>query len=373
MSVKNSLGKALGTLLFIGATAAIWFWPKPAPPAAKPEPVRPVKSYIIPQEGINPTVSFAGRVDVSAKRDLSFKQTGRIESIPVTKGQEVKKGDLLAKLDASDYENNYAKAKAEYERDKISYERMHQAALTSAVSAEDVNQAEARMKLSESNLKLSKRALEETVLYAPYDGVIADVPAEELDMVDPSVIVLKIQDMSTVKINAAFPEYYVIRVPQMEFAEQNDESGVYATFDSYPGRKFPVKYEEVVMVADTKTQTYTVTYTMPGVDDLLILPGMSATITVSGEAYKLLSGKTLGARQVPASAVGVDEKGGYYVWKLEEAEKGVFVAHKVPVNAERYINDFMLITGGVEPGWRIATAGVTLLTEGRKVSLFREE
>ena len=95
----------------------------------------------------------------------------------------MKKGDVLAKLDTRDYEADVAKAEAEYESRRLSYERYANALGKGGVSKDDVSRAEADFKTAKAQLAVAKKALESCTLVAPYDGMVADKYPEELDMV----------------------------------------------------------------------------------------------------------------------------------------------------------------------------------------------
>ena len=373
--MKNSLGKIIGAAVFVGAVLAIAFWPEAKVEVPEGTAIRPVRSTIVKAGARMPDIRLTGRIKATSDRTLCFKQSGRIQRIPVAAGQEIKKGDRLAWLDPLDFENDLAKAEAAEKRDRLSCERKREAAKKKAISQEEVSQAEAQLKQSEAQLALAKRALEETVLYAPFDGTVAEVPATELDMVTPSTKIVLVHDLSKVKIDVVFPETLTIAAKKIKAA--NGKSSVcalaHASFDSVPGRSFPVKFIEYVANADSKTQTYLATYEMDTPDDLLLLPGMSATLFISGDDYRYDSKTQADATTLPEAAIGVADDGSHFAWTLEEsAEKGIYVAKRRAITVSCRQNGTVTVSAGVKPGERVATAGVSVLTEDRKVRLIGE-
>lgn len=361
-------GKTMGIGLIVGVTAAVCFWPTAKAPEAALEPVRPVRSAIVRASERMPDLTFAGIVQATASRTLVFKQSGRIQRIAVAKGQDVKKGEKLAWLDSLDFQNALAQAEAAEKRDRLTFDRKSDALRKKAISQEEVSQAEAQLKQSEAALELAKRALEETVLYAPFDGTIASVPATELDMVGTANPIVKIQDTSSVNIDVSIAEKYILRREQFVDVETN--AGRTVSFDSLPGRSFPVTFKEFQASADEHTQTFIATYTMEAPKDLLLLPGMSATLTISGASYAQKGkGATEGLTIVPESAVGVASDGRHFVWLLKETEeKDVYEVRRQDVSLVRRTDEGAVVSG-LKPDLRIATAGVTLLTDGRKVTI----
>lgn len=366
-----NIGKIIGAAVFAGATAAIWLWPDSPAPKVPEETVRPVRSTVITGDSVLPELRFAGKVKAGKSRTLHFKHSGRIERIPAGKGMRVSKGEKVAWLFSEDFKNRLEEATASAERDRLSYKRVSDAAKKNAVSKEELSRSEAQLRQSEANLELAKRALEETVLVAPFDGTVADVPATELDMVSSADPILVLQNMSKIKVDVAVPETIVILQKKIRYVN-GDNCRLEVVFDSLPDRSFPVKFVEYTATADAGTQTYTATYEMDPPEDILLLPGMSATIVVPAGTYYFDQGSAETKKiDVPESAVGVDGKGGYFVWKLVK-EGDVYVAHKAAVTGCFLKGDKMRIEGGVSVGDRVATAGVAVLTEGRKVTLLND-
>ena len=373
--MKNQIGKLIGVFLFAGAVAAIEFWPEAKVEAKPDDSVRPVRSVVAEKGTRLPDLYFTGKVKADSDRTLCFKQSGRIQRIPVSAGQAIRKGDKLAWLDPLDFENDLAKAEAAATRDRQSCARKREAAKKNAISKEELSQAEAQLQVSEAQLALAKRALEDTVLLAPFDGTVAEVPATELDMVTPSTKIVLVHDLSKIKIDVVFPETMAIAAKKIKTVD--DKRSVCAMahvyFDSVPGRLFPVRFVEYVSNADAKTQTYVATYVMDAPDDLLIMPGMSATLFIRGSDYRFDSQELNDAISLPESAVAAAPDGSFFVWTLEpSAEKDVFAARRRTIEVASRNNGSVTVLKGVKSGERVATAGVSQLTEGRKVRLLAE-
>jgi len=377
MKMENIVGKVVGTVLIAGATLAVCLWPKAERKAPPPEAVRPVKSVVVTDSLSVPDLSFAATVRAENRRVMVFKQSGRIQRIPVDNGTRVKKGDKLAWLDPSDYENKLAQAKADAEKDRLTYERRKNAFKLHGVSAEEVSQAEAAMKSAVAAVSIAELALKETVLYAPFDGVVAKVIAEEHDMVNIMTglkEVLILQDDVNVKVDAIVPETVMIRWKQLKLRNSREEGNAYVTFDASPDKRHPVRFFEVEQTSEENdSKTYNVTFIMKKPDDLMIMPGMSATLTLPSCNYKLCSDVACDKIQVPEAAFGAADDGSHFVWVLEKtSDADVFVAKRRPVTCLKERGGRLVVTAGLKPGERVATSGVSLLSEGRKVSLMKD-
>ena len=368
--MKQVAGKIVGAAMFAAGVAAVCLWPKPKAEVAEDEVVRPVRSMVVSEKAKFPELRCPGRVRAGESRDMMFEVSGRLVEFKINRGDVVKKGAVLAKLDTRDYEADVAKAEAEFESRKTSYERYVSALGKGGVSKDDVSKAEAGFKTAKAQLAVAKKALESCTLVAPYDGIVADKYPEELDMVSLGQKILTLLSVDKVKFDISIPETIVIS--RRIVGELASRRG-FVVFDSLPGKEFDVKFEEATTQADSRTQTFTVTFSMPRLADYNFLPGMSVTLVVPGGDKPVEADGGDAPLSVPAVAVGADEKGGHFVWKLVKADKdGEYRAVRQPVETGWLHGTDVAVTKGLADGDRIAVAGVTILTEGRTVTLWKE-
>ena len=370
--MNNMIGKVVGGVVFAGAVAAIWLWPPRAAEPVAPEPVRPVRSIVVQDGTKMPDLEFPGVVKAGADRTLAFEVPGKILSIPVSKNQRVKKGDVIAKLDPKDFEDRVFTAKAVLDRDLESLSRYRNVS-ANAVSKETISRAEAQVKTSQASYDSAKRDLDRTVLTAPFDGVIADTFPSELDVVPVGSKIALILDTREIAVEVSLPETIVIRSKMLDTADRSTNEISRVVFDSYPGRSFPSRLDEFTAIADSRTQIYKTTFKLANVPELMLLPGMSATVFVNGKDYVYSDAEQRPSVVVPGAAVAVDEKGGYFVWKLlPTADEGIFEVRKTPFEVASRVGTDVVVRTGVKPGDRIATAGVSVLSEGRRVTLLKD-
>ena len=370
--MKIGAGKIIGVAMFAAGVAAVWFWPKPKTEVAADEVVRPVRSMVVSGKAKFPELRCPGRVRAGESRDMMFEVPGRLVEFKLNRGDRVKKGDVLAKLDTRDYEADVARAEAGFESKKLSYERYSNALGKGGVSKDDVSKAEADFKTARANLAIAKKALESCTLVAPYDGVVADKYPEELDMISPGQKILTLLSVDKVKFDITVPETLVI---SHRIVDEMANRRHFVVFDSLPGKEFDVRYEEATTQADSKTQTFTLTFSMPTpAADYHFLPGMSVTLVATEkEKGKKADGEADMPFSVPTVAVGADERGGHFVWKLVKTEKdGEYKTVRQPVETGRLHGTNIAVKKGLAAGDRIAIAGVSILTEGRIVTLWKE-
>ena len=371
--MKIGAGKVVGAAMLAAGIAAIWLWPKGGAKAPEESVVRPVRSMVVSDRVSLPELRFPGKVKAGESRDLSFEVPGRLLKIVADKGRRVKKGDVLAKLDARDFEADAAKAEAEHERAGITLERMRNAAKTGGVSKEEVSKAETAVKTSAAQLAIARKALESCVMKAPYDGQVADTYPSDLDMVASGQKILTLQNTDIVKFDVSIPETMVI---DRRFVSELKGRRYFVVFDALPKNAFDVRFDEFTSVADDRTQTFTATFSMPAREEFVILPGMSVTLVIAGGEKKKSDGGDRGIEfpfAVPTVAVGSDETGAHFVWKLVKSDKeGEYKTVRQKVETGRLFGTNLAVKSGLARGDRIAVAGVTILTEGQTVTLYGE-
>ena len=368
--MKISTGKIIGAAMFAAGVAAIWLWPKPKAEAVEETVVRPVRSMVVSERASIPELRCPGRVKAGSSRDLMFEVSGRLVKFDVDKGQLVKKGDVLAKLDTRDYEADVAKAEAEFESKRLSYERYSRALGKGGVSKDDVTKAEADYKTAKAQLAVAKKALDGCTLVAPFDGLVADTYPDTLDMISVGQKILTLLNYDKVKFDITVPETLIISSKILEIMRDRRH---YVVFDSLPGKEFDVTYEEITTQADSKTQTFKITFSMPTPKDYHLLPGMSVTLVIAGGDKGEDDKNVFASFAVPTVAVGADATGSHFVWKLVKAEKdGEYKTVKQVVEIGDTLGTDVEIVKGLAEGDRIAVAGVTILTEGRVVTLWKE-
>lgn len=350
----------LGLVFIIGGIGAVFFvdWDKGEQEEAAP--VRPLKMFRVGEPLSNPIRKYPGSITAIEKVTLAFQVDGPLIELPIRKGQDVKKGDLLARIDPRDFENRLAAAKAEREQAFTQLQRVTRASQSGAVSQTDLTNAQAAYEQAQANLEIAKKALEDTRLPAPFDGVIANIFVDNYENVQAKQEIVTIQKSSTLLIVVNVPEERIVRI--RKGAATNRFTAV---FDSLPDREFDVQVYEYALEADPATQTYLITFSMPAPEDVTLLPGMTATIWEHSPVSE--QGKII---LVPIDAVPVDEKGQYYVWKVRKENDDVFSVIRQHVEVGTVEGDSIQILSGLAEGEMIAANGAHTLQEGQKVREF---
>ena len=149
--------------------------------------------------------------------------------------------------------------------------------------------------------------LEDSTLRAPYDGVIAQRFVEERQNIRAKEPVVQFQDVDEIDIAVDVPE--TVMAADIRSA---DIVQMVAEFSGAPGLQFPVRIKEIAQVADPMTQTFQVRVAMKSPPGMNVLPGMTATVTLTYRRASILGERIL----VPISAVFKDAAGEQVAWVI---------------------------------------------------------
>lgn len=360
--IKRWVGIALGTaLVAAGVLAAVLLsHPKPRPLARVP--VRPVKTMVV-GEAVPATVhNYPGKVQATQRVVMSFDVPGAVESLPVIDGQKVSKGEVLARLDPRDYQNTFDARKAVEGERRVNMERDKELLAKKVISPSEYDASVAGYEVARSGSAIAQKALEDTVLHAPFDGVVAYTIVRQYQKVTAKEPILSVQDLSTLEVVVYVPEQVIIEGPGLI-----DRAKIVATFDQVPGREFPMTVKEHAMEADRATLTYRVTLQMPAPKDVSILPGMSATVNVS--IPPSLQRDASEGYMLPLTAVPADGHKQFYVWLVEPAQNDLYTVKRQDVTVGPMTKSEVIVTKGVSRGQRVVTLGAHLLENGQQVRL----
>ena len=223
-----------------------------------------------------------------------------------------------------------------------------------AARQEEIEAQQGQVRSLEGRLEEAKVQLEDTILRAPYNGVIARRLVDEGEAVTPNKPVVQFQNTDEIDI--------VVDVPEAVMAagfRPGNIAGMAAEFSHAPGLQFPVRIKELAQVADPSTQTFQVRFSMRAPRQTTILPGMTATVAVTFRRPRTQEIRTF----VPISAVTRQDTGQQVVWVLGADA----TARRRVVNIGEVKDGRVEIVRGLRWGERIAVAGATYLRDGMKV------
>jgi HlyD family secretion protein len=277
----------------------------------RPEPV-PVTVYAVDRGRVEDTVvnSRAGTVESRLRAKMSPSLAGRVTAIPVKKGNRVKKGQVLLRLDDSEYtaqvtlaarsrdayaaaakeaclgadqaERDLKRAEGLAEHNLLSQESLEAARTKHETAVAACDAARERTHQGQAALDAARATLDKTIMVAPFDGVVLDVTTEVGEWISPSppgVFIPPVMDLIA-------PESLYVSAPIDEADIARVELGLPAriTMDAFPDRSFPGHVSYIASYVEAQ-QEQNRTLPVEAVFDQQdlprnLLPGISADIEI---------------------------------------------------------------------------------------------
>ena len=352
----NKFSLTLTVFLFVLLTACS----KPEPPPL-PEVARPAKLFTVVGPNEMMMRSFPGEVQASDEANMAFRVSGKLVEFPANRGILVKQGDLLARLDPSDYQATVNQAQAQYDLAVAQFKRASELVDRQLVSRAEYDQREALMKVRKSNLDQAQNNLDYTRLIAPFDGVVARRMAENFENVTTGQVVLILQTKQMIDVIVDIPESIVARIERV--TSQRDPKPVQVRFGSNSDHTYTAEYKEHETNADPATLTFKVTFSLPAPEDLNVLPGMSATVIA--DLSGLFSEDTA-VTLVPIEAVfsAEDEPLDADLRQVWVVDPDSMRTSRRDVKVGQLTGQNIAILEGLESGELIVAAGVNAVQEG---------
>ena len=252
-----------------------------------------VRRDVQPSSG-TPILTASGYVVARRKAVVSAKIQGRLSDLRVEEGSVVREGEVLARLESTDYEASVARARAAVERaeaDLAEYARQLRLATDLAtqriVAVDQRDAAQGRVRIAEAavsqakaDLAFAEAQLQNTVIRAPFGGVVVKKMAEVGESVAPippgvnistsSGAIVALADLATLEVEADVAEANVAKVANGQPAE--------VTVEAIPDRRYKAVLRQVIPTADRTKATVMVKVTILDKDKDL-KPEMSAKVT----------------------------------------------------------------------------------------------
>ncbi len=332
-------------------------------PVERAEVARPIKMMSIGEGVGNRTLEIPGSVAAAQSAELSFEVSGRMLARIVEEGQGVEAGEIVAKLDPRDYVAQRNGARARRDTAKADYDRYRKAFEKNAVTEQLVSRSKGQLDISQAELDIAEKALQDTELRAPFDGRIVRRLVDDFANVRLKEPVLVLQDESSLELRVAVAERDWTRgeagISADEMTRRINPRVEVAT---HRGRFFPAHVKALSNSADPVTRTYAVTFGFDSPTDVNVSPGMTGKVIVDLYAENRAMGDA--PVSVPSSAVVADEEGNPYVWMVNPSTMRVA---KRAVELGELSGAAVPILNGLTVGDVVVVSGVNSLTDSMLV------
>ncbi|NDV52730.1 efflux RND transporter periplasmic adaptor subunit [Salipiger sp. PrR003] len=325
------------------------------PAAHAQDAPRLAKIIELSQDDTGLSRQFFGRVAARETVDLAFQVGGQIVDFPVGEGQELASGDLIARLDQEPFELALDRARSQQAQANRNLQRLEQLQ-GSAVSQVSVDDARTEAELAAISVRDAERALEETTLMAPFDALTASTSTSNFTTIAAGAPVVRLHDMSEIRIEINVPEILV------QMAGKTQDFELWAEFPT-DDQRYPLEIREFSAETSVTGQTYRVTLGLEPPEDRVILPGSSASVTVSLPGHENYI-------TIPSSAIVTANDGTPQAMLFEPVGATEGTVRLVGIQIEGGEDGTVSVISGLEPGQEIVASGAAILDDGETVRRF---
>ena len=332
-------------------------------------------------------LNATGYAVAQRKAAVSSKATGRLEWLGVREGSVVKQTEVLARLENKDVvaameqaaasiqvaEANLAQGRAELQeaeralersRDLLAKKFVSQAAHDAVVARHDKASAairgyEASIAVARASYRAQQVAVEQTLIRAPFDGVVLTKNANVGDVITPfssaagsQAAVVTMADLSTIEVEADVSESSVGKVKVGQPCE--------IQLDALPGERFRGAVASMVPTVDRSKATVTVKVKFID-NDPRILPEMSAKVAFLDRETPA---DQRAARTVVLPAAVVERGGRKVVYRVEDGK-----AVETPVTTGMKIGELVEVVSGIKPGDKVIAQPSDKVRNGARVAV----
>lgn len=331
-----------------------------APVEQREAPIRPAKLITVAVASQDREFTFPAVIRALQAAELTFPLAGEVVELPVREGMEVERGAVLARLDQRDARNNLAQAQAEFQNAQSEFQRAERLAQQDAISRSVLESRKTQLDVRQTAVDQARKALEDTVIKAPFSGAIARVYVDQFQNIQAKEAIVAMQTGATEAI-VDIPGTILARTPQLE------PKNTVVVLDAAPEMRLPAEFLEASGQADPSTQTYEIGFTFEPPEGVLILPGMTASVYTTFQ-FKGAPDILAEGFSVPLNSI-LAEGEARYVWVVDEGMQ----LRKTAVEVSSDLDETVTVTAGLNGGETIVAAGVSFLHEGMTVRPWTEE
>jgi RND family efflux transporter MFP subunit len=386
---------ATGVAVIIIAASAFWYLTRPT---GVPITTAMAQAAAGGTSGASAGASLldaSGYIVARRRATVSSKITGKVVKVMLEEGQRVEAGQIIALLDDSNWRAALSQSKAQLQQAEASvasaqtafddakpiFDRAEKQKAAAVISAQSFDESHAQFNVAHNNMlvaqrgvemaragvEVAQRSLEDTVIRAPFAGVVTEKAAQPGEMVSPVSAgggftrtgIGTIVDMESLEVEVDVSENFINRV--------RPQQPVTIKLNAYPDWDIPGSVIAMIPTADRAKATVKVRIAI-GQKDPRIIPEMGARVAfLSDNEPKASDAKSpVSGVIVPADAVSTSGTASI-----------VFVVHGSTVERRAVrlgakISSGQMISAGLEPGNIVALGDLSKLSDGARVRIEKQ-
>jgi membrane fusion protein, multidrug efflux system len=291
--------------------------------------------------------TVVGTVKPYETATLAAVEGGLIIFLQKDKGDYVRKGETVIRIKKDIEQASYEQAVTQYKLAKSNFDRIKNLYEQNAASEQDYTNAKYNFQLAEDAVEILQARLTNSIVRSPISGVIENKMMSRGEVTGPGTPIVKVVDISRVKISAGIPERYINDV--------HKSARVKITFDVFPGEEFYGIINFISPTLNTQNRTFEIEAVIKNPGGR-IKPEMSANVEIT----KLSIDDAIVLPQDQIIDFGHEK----YVFVLEND-----IAKRKDITISGRSGNKILIGSGLNPGDKLIIEGFQSLADGDKVKV----
>ncbi len=312
---------------------------------AASDPRMAVSMQVIQPQKLGDRVATVGTILPNEEVEIRSEGTGKIERIFFKEGTQVKKGELLLKINDAELQAQLLRAQNRLAMAERQEKRQSRLFSENLISKEEYDNSVNELNIAQAELQLIAAQLEKTEIRAPFDGIVGLRFVSEGSYLSPATPITTLQDIRVVKVDFKIPEKYAAAIQP----GRKINFRVHGTSRQFVGTIYATDNK-----IDAATRTLHVLALSPNPDGGL-LAGAFVNVEVAFEEREAL--------MIPAQAL-IPELKGHRVFLYKDGK-----ALSQPVEIGIRTDESVEITSGVQAGDTLITSGILQLRPGMAVRL----
>jgi RND family efflux transporter MFP subunit len=313
-----------------------------------------ITTFSAKTEVFNHVVELQGNVTTKNLMTITPEYSGILTNVYVKEGQNVSKGELLAKIDDGGLSQQIAQFKIQADLAKTTFERQKRLWEQKIGSEIQYLQAKSNYESQQEAVNQLNQQIGKTLVRAPFSGSIDDVITEQGTVVAAGMTqLLRIVNLDHMYVETEVPERYVANVIK----------GKNVTVElPVLGKRIETKIRQAGDVINPANRTFKVEIEIPNTDKS-IKPNLTARLKINDYTNE-------NALLIPQSVISENAEGAQYIYVVtDKNDNGIGVAKRVIIETGRTQGDVIEILKGLENGDEIVKAGARSVRSGQSVKV----
>ncbi len=293
----------------------------------------------------------SGTLEALEEAYLSAELNGQIQEVRVQRGERVKKGDTIIKLNTDVTEKSIDEVKTSLELARRIYSKQQELWDQNIGSEIQYLEAKNNMESLEARLATLEKQLAMSYVTAPFSGIIDDIMVKAGELASPGIPLVHLLNLKNMRVSAEVSEAYLNHITKGDL--------VALRFPNYPDELIEAPVSRLGEVIDPQTRTFSLELELKNPGEKF-KPNMLTSV-------RIWDFRDNNALVVPSHIIREDFQG-TFLFRISD-ENGSPKAQKVYVERGITVQDLTMISDGILPDDLVITKGYNLVAEGTSVRI----